>query len=95
MLVNLGYHLGRNVEAKCIAVNQLRPHLVAVGANDSYIRLYDRRMINTTKVGVLLLEGLLPGWDRDGTSRKGRGGCVLQYNRTSSCHCLPPEAVLS
>ncbi|XP_077538991.1 WD and tetratricopeptide repeats 1 isoform X2 [Haemaphysalis longicornis] len=50
VLVNLGYHLGRNVEAKCIAVNQLRPHLVAVGANDSYIRLYDRRMINTTKL---------------------------------------------
>lgn len=50
VLVNLGYHLGRNVEAKCIAVNQLRPHLIAVGANDSYIRLYDRRMITTTKV---------------------------------------------
>ncbi|XP_075551890.1 WD and tetratricopeptide repeats 1 [Dermacentor variabilis] len=50
VLVNLGYHLGRNVEAKCIAVNQLQPHLVAVGANDSYIRLYDRRMINTTKL---------------------------------------------
>uniref|UniRef100_A0A1E1XBJ1 Putative wd and tetratricopeptide repeat protein n=1 Tax=Amblyomma aureolatum TaxID=187763 RepID=A0A1E1XBJ1_9ACAR len=50
VLVNLGYHLGRNVEAKCIAVNQLQPHLVAVGANDSYIRLYDRRMISTTKL---------------------------------------------
>ncbi|CAN7983925.1 unnamed protein product [Ixodes pacificus] len=50
VLVNLGYHLGRNVEAKCIAVNQLQPHLLAVGANDSYIRLYDRRMISTTKL---------------------------------------------
>nr|BAN20982.1 WD and tetratricopeptide repeat protein [Riptortus pedestris] len=37
------------VEAKCICVNPLRPELLAVGANDPYIRIYDRRMIKPVK----------------------------------------------
>ncbi|KAF8785368.1 WD and tetratricopeptide repeats protein 1 like protein [Argiope bruennichi] len=48
VLINLVYHLGRNAEAKCIAINPLRPELLAVGANDPYVRLYDRRMIKPT-----------------------------------------------
>uniref|UniRef100_A0A2L2YFC7 WD and tetratricopeptide repeats protein 1 n=1 Tax=Parasteatoda tepidariorum TaxID=114398 RepID=A0A2L2YFC7_PARTP len=50
VLVNLVYHVGRNAEAKCLAVNPLRPELLAVGANDPYVRLYDRRMIKPTTV---------------------------------------------
>lgn len=50
VLINLCNHLGRNVEAKCIAINPLHSHLLAVGANDPYIRLYDRRMITTSKL---------------------------------------------
>ena len=30
-------------ELKCIAINPTRPHLIAIGANDCYARLYDRR----------------------------------------------------
>lgn len=45
--------MGPNVEAKCLAVNQRRPEYVAVGANDVFARLYDRRMINLEKVCIL------------------------------------------
>ena len=37
-------------EAKCIAINPTKTHLVAVGANDAYVRLYDRRMVRPQKV---------------------------------------------
>nr|XP_037281191.1 WD and tetratricopeptide repeats protein 1-like [Rhipicephalus microplus]XP_037281192.1 WD and tetratricopeptide repeats protein 1-like [Rhipicephalus microplus] len=75
VLVNLGYHLGRNVEAKCIAVNQLQPHLLAVGANDSYIRLYDRRMINTTKLARFNSSSSKPDAESDNLAP----GCVTYF----------------
>lgn len=48
VLINLTSHLGAKAKVKCIAINPLRPELLAVGANDPYVRLYDRRMISTT-----------------------------------------------
>ncbi|XP_051158774.1 WD and tetratricopeptide repeats protein 1 [Leptopilina boulardi] len=45
VLVNLVNHMDCHIEAKCIAVNHRRPELIAVGANDPFIRMYDRRMI--------------------------------------------------
>ncbi|KAG9510632.1 WD and tetratricopeptide repeats protein 1 [Fragariocoptes setiger] len=36
----------QNIEAKCIAVNPVRTELLAVGSNDPFVRLYDRRYIN-------------------------------------------------
>lgn len=32
--------------AKCLAINPIRDEMLAVGANDVYIRLFDRRLIN-------------------------------------------------
>nr|XP_013189517.1 unnamed protein product [Amyelois transitella] len=49
VLVNLLNHLGRHAEAKCVAINPRRPHQLAVGANDFYVRLYDTRMIKLAK----------------------------------------------
>ncbi|XP_014210144.1 WD and tetratricopeptide repeats protein 1 isoform X2 [Copidosoma floridanum] len=49
VLVNLTNHLGRFIEAKCINVNPRRPELIAVGANDAYVRMYDRRMIKLSQ----------------------------------------------
>ncbi|XP_044738260.1 WD and tetratricopeptide repeats protein 1-like isoform X3 [Chrysoperla carnea] len=48
VLIDLCRHAGWHAEAKCISVNAVKPHLIAVGANDSYARLYDRRMIKTS-----------------------------------------------
>lgn len=55
VLVNLVNHLGRSAEAKCIAINPVNPDLIAVGANDPYVRMYDRRMIKpiTARVNVM------------------------------------------
>lgn len=42
--------MGVYAETKCIAINPCRPEYLAVGANDPYARLYDRRMISLKKV---------------------------------------------
>ncbi|XP_043265307.1 WD and tetratricopeptide repeats protein 1-like isoform X2 [Colletes gigas] len=49
-LINLVNHLGRYAEGKCISVNPKKPELIAIGANDAYIRMYDRRMIKLSQV---------------------------------------------
>lgn len=36
-------------EFKCIAVNPTRPHYIAIGANDCFVRYYDRRMVKLSK----------------------------------------------
>ena len=45
VLVNLNSILGKQAETKCVSVNQRRTEWIAVGANDPYIRVYDRRKI--------------------------------------------------
>lgn len=55
LLVGLQKHMGPNAEAKSIAINPRRPEQLAVGANDVYVRLYDRRMISLGKVTRFLL----------------------------------------
>lgn len=50
VLINLLNHMGKSAEAKCLAINPLRPELLAVGANDPYVRLYDRRMISPSTI---------------------------------------------
>ncbi|CAG9857312.1 unnamed protein product [Phyllotreta striolata] len=42
VLIDLCYNFG---EVKCIAINPTKPHYMAVGANDCFVRLYDRRML--------------------------------------------------
>ncbi|GLG95424.1 Protein will die slowly, partial [Gryllus bimaculatus] len=63
VLINLLNHMGRYAEAKCLSINPVRPELLAVGANDPYIRLYDRRMIKPTNFQYPPAQG---GWDRQG-----------------------------
>lgn len=41
-------------EVKCITINPVRSHYLALGANDCYARLYDRRMIKLTSQSILL-----------------------------------------
>ncbi|VEN50949.1 unnamed protein product [Callosobruchus maculatus] len=48
VLIDLSANFG---EAKCIAVNPTKPNYLAVGANDCYVRMYDRRMLKKTVLG--------------------------------------------
>ncbi|XP_065202390.1 WD and tetratricopeptide repeats protein 1 isoform X2 [Planococcus citri] len=48
VIINLKNHQGALAEGKCITVNPVRTEMLAVGSNDPYIRLYDRRMIKVT-----------------------------------------------
>lgn len=50
ILVNLNAVLGQHSEAKCLSINPVKPDLLAVGANDEYVRLYDRRCIKIIDV---------------------------------------------
>lgn len=49
VLIDLRTYSGDAIEAKCLAVNPIKTELLAVGANDPYIRIYDRRMIRLVK----------------------------------------------
>lgn len=50
VLINLVYHCGLNAEVKCVAINPTRPELIAVGSNDPFVRVFDRRMLKTCHV---------------------------------------------
>lgn len=52
ILINLNAHMGQYAEAKCLAINPLRPEMLAVGANDPYVRLYDRRMLSCSSMRI-------------------------------------------
>jgi len=46
-LVTIYDDLGKKIKTKCLDINQLRTEQLAVGACDPYVRLYDRRMIQS------------------------------------------------
>ncbi|KAI9555619.1 hypothetical protein GHT06_018134 [Daphnia sinensis] len=52
ILINLLSHTGKQAEVKSIAINPVRTEQLVVGANDPFIRLYDRRMIKITSVPI-------------------------------------------
>lgn len=56
LLIGLQNYMGPNAEAKCIAINQRRTELIAVGANDVYARVYDRRMMSLAEVIYRIME---------------------------------------
>ena len=39
-------------EAKCLAINPVRPEMLAVGANDPYVRVFDRRMLSCSSMRI-------------------------------------------
>lgn len=55
LLIGLQNHMGANAEAKCVTINQRRPELIAIGANDVYARVYDRRMISLSPVSTCVI----------------------------------------
>ncbi|PAA81246.1 hypothetical protein BOX15_Mlig014346g1 [Macrostomum lignano] len=51
VLVDLGCLLQQNAEAKCLSINPCRSEMLAVGANDHCVRLFDRRKLSLTRAG--------------------------------------------
>ncbi|KAK3786734.1 hypothetical protein RRG08_000942 [Elysia crispata] len=54
ILINLNVHMGMShyAEAKCLAINPVRPEMLAVGANDPYVRVFDRRMLSCSSMRI-------------------------------------------
>eukprot|EP00090_Calanus_glacialis_P039156 TRINITY_DN6817_c0_g1_i1.p1 TRINITY_DN6817_c0_g1~~TRINITY_DN6817_c0_g1_i1.p1 ORF type:complete len:702 (-),score=218.04 TRINITY_DN6817_c0_g1_i1:138-2243(-) len=50
VLVNLTHHAGRGAEVKCVSICPGRSELIAVGANDPFVRVFDRRMITCSRL---------------------------------------------
>uniref|UniRef100_A0A182R0J6 WD and tetratricopeptide repeats protein 1 n=1 Tax=Anopheles farauti TaxID=69004 RepID=A0A182R0J6_9DIPT len=50
VLIDLRSYVCGQAELKCIAINPQRSEQLAIGANDIFTRLYDRRMISPSKV---------------------------------------------
>lgn len=57
-LINLTTYIDTNAEAKCIALNPVKTELLAVGANDPYARIYDRRMLTPSSSAAVLAAGM-------------------------------------
>nr|XP_053648382.1 WD and tetratricopeptide repeats protein 1-like isoform X2 [Cherax quadricarinatus] len=87
VLINLRCHTGRTAECKCITVNPTRPEILAVGASDPYIRIYDRRMIKLTSLPYPPGGMLQSQWERtnyansqlDASSDNLPPGCVQYF----------------
>jgi len=50
VLVNLTQQAGRGAEVKCVTICPGRSELIAVGANDPFVRVFDRRMITCSRL---------------------------------------------
>jgi len=50
VLVNLTDHAGSGAEVKCVSICPGRSELIAVGANDPYVRVFDRRKISLSRL---------------------------------------------
>ncbi|CAI9718792.1 and tetratricopeptide repeats 1-like [Octopus vulgaris] len=82
VLINLNAHMGLHAEAKCIAINPLRPDEMAVGANDPYVRVYDRRMLSCKSIKFPTDNGSRLQWDSPVTPPSLR---EEDYNLHSGC----------
>ncbi|XP_050724944.1 WD and tetratricopeptide repeats protein 1-like isoform X3 [Eriocheir sinensis] len=86
ILIDLRRHAGSTVECRCITIHPARPELIAVGVNDPFIRIYDRRMIKVNSSQYFSGASLLNHLERNnynashlnGSSDNLPPGCV-QY----------------
>lgn len=90
VLIDLRNHQ-EYAEAKCIAVNPRRPELIAIGANDDYARLYDRRMI---KLMHTESENQVDNWKKDVVRYYSPGHLQASkepYNKTITFVSFSPD----
>lgn len=76
VLINLRNHINDIPEVKCIALNPHRPEQIAIGANDCYARVYDRRMLSLMKLHAT---GETPKPSELDGDNIPRDGCVQYY----------------
>lgn len=90
VLIDLRNHQ-EYAEVKCIAVNPRRPELIAIGANDDYARLYDRRMI---KLMHTESENQVDNWKKDVVRYYSPGHLQASkepYNKTITFVSFSPD----
>lgn len=75
VLINLKNHITEIPEVKCIAINPHRSEQMAIGANDCYARIYDRRMLSLMKLKTV--NDLKP--NENDPDNVPRDGCVQYY----------------
>lgn len=76
VLINLRNHINDIPEVKCITINPHRPEQMAIGANDCYARLYDRRMMSLMKLNT---NGETVKPNEPNGDNIPRDGCVQYY----------------
>ncbi|XP_045110144.1 WD and tetratricopeptide repeats protein 1-like isoform X1 [Portunus trituberculatus] len=81
-LIDLRQHAGSTVECRCITIHPSRPELIAIGVNDPFIRIYDRRMIKANSVQYF----------SGGSSHLERNNYNISHT-TGSSDNLPPGCV--
>lgn len=79
VFIDLTNHSGRYAEVKCIAVNSRRPELLAIGSNDGYARLYDRRMIKLDKIRTNYEPGIMNRQTEFYEDSIPKKGCVTYF----------------
>lgn len=83
VLINLNHYIGKHAECKCLALNPYRPELLAVGASDPYVRVYDARMLSTHSVHFSREERMGASWRTPAPEPDDSGelppGCVQYF----------------
>lgn len=70
-----------NMEAKCLALNEIRTELLAVGSSDPYARVYDRRMIKLSTYSNRRSESTPNPNNRfDNVSGSSSSKCLFEYS---------------
>ncbi|XP_022183506.1 WD and tetratricopeptide repeats protein 1-like isoform X2 [Myzus persicae] len=92
-LVTIYGNSGKKIEAKCLDINQLRTEQLAVGANDQYVRLYDRRMIQSlSSFGVQSLSDHVLEYDGNNAALS-KVNNALQYFVPGHIHSNDNETI--
>uniref|UniRef100_A0A182J123 WD and tetratricopeptide repeats protein 1 n=1 Tax=Anopheles atroparvus TaxID=41427 RepID=A0A182J123_ANOAO len=88
VLIDLRCYLRTSPEVKCITINPQRPEQIAIGANDCYARVYDRRMLSLTRLSDSREFGELMSPRNDNIPKDGcvRYFCPAHLNSDEKTH---------
>jgi len=90
-LVTVFSNSGKRIEAKCLDINQLRTEQLAVGANDQYVRLYDRRMIQSLSSIDVKCPSFVSEYEANNANKVNN---ALQYFVPGHIHSYDNETII-